>query len=162
LDANEVVYLACHNTSAPLGFTFRIGMRLPALFTATGKAMLAQLSDDELNRILPSTWPSALTTHSVRSRKRLKEELAASVVRGFAIDDGQVREGMLCLGAAIIDAQGRPSAGLALSMTSAEATPTVIARQGAAIVAMAQALSQGPCCDKILTFVKSSTCHNRH
>lgn len=48
LDGREVVYLSCRNSERPLGFTFRIGMRLPAVFTATGKAQLGTLSDTEL------------------------------------------------------------------------------------------------------------------
>ncbi|MGH8771566.1 MAG: IclR family transcriptional regulator, partial [Burkholderiales bacterium] len=44
LDGTDVVYLACRNGSRPLGVTFRIGMRLPANCTATGKALLSTLT----------------------------------------------------------------------------------------------------------------------
>uniref|UniRef100_A0A1I7Y4K9 IclR family transcriptional regulator n=1 Tax=Steinernema glaseri TaxID=37863 RepID=A0A1I7Y4K9_9BILA len=45
LDGEDVVYIACRNGTRPLGFTFRAGMRLPAVYTATGKAMLSTLPD---------------------------------------------------------------------------------------------------------------------
>ena len=36
MDQDCMVYLACRNANTPLGVTFRIGMRLPAVYTATG------------------------------------------------------------------------------------------------------------------------------
>lgn len=141
-DGADVVYLACRNGSAPLGFSFRVGMRLPAVFTATGKAMLAQLDDEAFAAALPQPWPASLTRHSVRNRTRLAGECATARTRGYAIDDGQVRDGMVCLGAAIVDRAGNPLAGLALSLTASEATPAILARTGAIIADLGRELSR--------------------
>ncbi len=43
LDREEVVYIGCRHSDQPLGYMFRIGMRLPAPFTATGKMLLSEL-----------------------------------------------------------------------------------------------------------------------
>ncbi|MGA0584454.1 MAG: IclR family transcriptional regulator, partial [Castellaniella sp.] len=40
-DGAEVVYIACRNGKHPLGLQFSPGMRLPAVYTATGLAMLS-------------------------------------------------------------------------------------------------------------------------
>lgn len=122
-DGAEVTYLSCRNSDQPLGVTFRIGLRLPAAFTATGKALLAELPEATLQGLLGGAFPAPLTQYSVRNLTALQAELAQIRTRGFSIDDGQVREGMICLGAALRDHNGKAAAGIAISLTRSEATP---------------------------------------
>lgn len=142
-DGAEVVYLGCRNAAQPLGVTFRIGMRLPAAFTATGKALLAELDDAELDALLRREgFPAPLTPCSAPSLEVLRGELAQVRQRGFSIDDGQVREGMICLGAVLRDHAGAASAAIALSLTRSEATEAEIASLGAQLRDAAAALSR--------------------
>lgn len=89
LEGPEVIYLSCRNSTAPLGITFRIGMRVPAVFTATGKAMLAAMSPQELARHLPSEWPELITPASAPSLKVLEAEMAEVKARGYSQDNGR-------------------------------------------------------------------------
>ena len=141
LEGTEVVYLSCHNSNKPLGFTFRIGMRLPAVFTATGKAQLANVSDKELEGLLGTTWPEPLTRSSIRSLDQLRQEFGAIRQRGYSIDDGQIREGMICVGAAVRDFSGRSIGGVAISLIESEAIPQVLDRVGMELRRTAEALS---------------------
>ncbi len=142
LDGDEVVYLGGRNSDQPLGVTFRIGMRLPAFFTATGKALLATLDEGALNKLLEGDLPAPLTAHSVRDPISLRRELAATRARGFSIEVGQVREGMTCLGAALSDYSGKAVAGIAVSLTQGEATPVAVAKLGARLQETAAILSR--------------------
>ncbi|OLP57598.1 IclR family transcriptional regulator [Rhizobium rhizosphaerae] len=142
LDGADVVYLACRNGAAPLGITFRIGMRLSAPFTATGKAMFAAMTEADVRRAFPSRWPDPLTPRSVASLDAFLKELEATRQRGHSVDDGQVRLGMACVGAAVRDAQGLPVAGVALSFLEAEASAAVLDRFGNRLRAIAEALSR--------------------
>lgn len=126
-DGNEVVYIACSNASLPLGVTFRIGMRLPAAFTATGKALLSELDPGTLEDLFAEKFPEPLTSRSVRNLAELRRDLEEARQRGFSIDDGQVREGMICLGTALHNHTGDAVAGLAISLTRSEATAEAIA-----------------------------------
>lgn len=141
LDGNQVTYLACANSHAALGFTFRIGMRLPAPFTATGKAILSTLSDQEIKQRFAEEWPAPLTPHSVSTYENLLAELTAARLRGFSIDNGQIRDGMLCIGAPVYDFSDRAIAGIAVSMLEVEATEAVIEHTGQALVDIARSLS---------------------
>ena len=138
----DVVYLACRNGAAPLGITFRIGMRLSAPFTATGKAMFAAMAEAEVRRVFTDSWPDPLTPRSVASLDNFLVELQATRARGYSIDDGQVRLGMACVGAAVRDAQGLPVAGVALSFLEAEANAATLDRFGGRLRAIAEALSR--------------------
>lgn len=121
LDGAEVIYLACHNGNKPLGVTFRIGMRLPAPFTATGKAMLSTIPPDDVATLLGDTWPEPLTRASVVDFAALSDELVQVRRDGYSIDNGQMRDGMICFGAPVFDASGeRAVAGLAVSFVTNE------------------------------------------
>jgi len=141
LEGTQVIYLACANSNTALGFTFRIGMRLPAPFTATGKAMLSTLSDRDVCLRFSTQWPELLTPHSVATRDELLAELATTRQRGFSIDDGQIRDGMLCIGTPVYDFSGKAIAGLAVSMLEIEATPEAIDSTGLALMDISQSLS---------------------
>lgn len=140
-EGGEVVYIGCRNSAQPLGHTFRIGMRLPAPFTATGKILLSDLGPGEL-RMLFSQFPQPLTSRSVAGLSQLEEELALTRARGYSIDDGQIREGMLCIGAAIRDYSGAASAGIAISLIRSEASDEKIAYLGEELRTTANALSE--------------------
>jgi IclR family transcriptional regulator, blcABC operon repressor len=126
LEDAEVVYIACRNSRSPLGVTFRVGMRLPAPFTATGKAILSTLSDDQVRGIMANRWPDALTPHSVRTINDLLSELAETRSRGFSIDNGQVREGMWCFGTVVQNAANQVTGGVAVSILATQVDqPTI-------------------------------------
>ena len=142
LDGAEVVYIGCRNSDQPLGHTFRIGMRLPSPFTATGKMLLSEVPDEELERLFGARFPEPMTARSAASLAALREELSATRSRGYSIDDGQIREGMVCVGAAVRDHSGKAIAGLAASLLHSEATEQAIAELGERTRDTAQSLSR--------------------
>jgi IclR family transcriptional regulator, blcABC operon repressor len=140
-EGGEVVYIGCRHSAQPVGHTFRIGMRLPAPFTATGKMLLSDLSDGELQDVL-DPFPQPLTKRSVSSLLQLREELAMTRQRGYSIDDGQIRDGMICIGAAIRDHAGKAFSGIAISLIRSEASDETIQRLGNALREVSDALSR--------------------
>jgi DNA-binding IclR family transcriptional regulator len=102
LDGLEVTYLARHDGRQPVRLTSQIGRRLPAMSTATGKAALATLSDPELERRLSGlTILPAFTPNSHRTVRDLMRDLAEVRRRGYALDDEETIEGVVCYGIAI-------------------------------------------------------------
>jgi DNA-binding IclR family transcriptional regulator len=99
LDGLEVTYLARHDGRQPVRLTSGIGRRLPAFSTATGKAALASLDDADLTARL-----SGVTTIEKPTRKAhgTVEELIADIAeirrRGYAMDDEETMEGVVCYG----------------------------------------------------------------
>jgi IclR family transcriptional regulator, blcABC operon repressor len=121
LDGADVTYIASKEGKSPLGITFRIGMRLPAAFTATGKAMLATHPESVVDTLYSAGMPDPLTRMSVRHIEDLKREIALTRQRGYSIDNGQVREGMYCFGAAIRGfASPQAIGGIAISVLEGE------------------------------------------
>ncbi len=116
LEGTEVVYIAARNAAGFPAFEFRSGMRLPAAFTATGKAFLSHMSEAEVRRLYAGGLPPPRTRHSVRTIPGLLSELDDIRRTGVSVDDQQVAEGMVCFGASVLDSHNRPIAGVAVSL----------------------------------------------
>ncbi|WP_315858330.1 IclR family transcriptional regulator [Rhizobium leguminosarum] len=142
LDRDEVVYIDCRNSDQPLGHTFRIGMRLPATFTATGKMLLSEMPEDKLEALFSANFPPPITSRSVKNLGLLRQELADIRTRGFSIDNGQVREGMICIGTAVRDHTRCAVAGIAISLLESETTPVLIESLGETMRRSAAILSE--------------------
>ena len=112
-----VVYLAKRDGVYPVQLASTPGRTLPASCTATGKAMLATLDADELHERLSRAGPlPRLTPKSVTSIKQLEAELAKIKRRGYALDEEEVIEGVVCVSIAI-PRQRRSDPLLAVSLT---------------------------------------------
>lgn len=146
LEDTDVVYVACRNSATVLGASFRVGMHLPAIFTATGNAMLAEMDDTSFREWLTlhpaSTWPEPLTPHGIRSVTTLVREIAEIRERGYAVDDEQVHDGLWCFGAGVRDHSGRMVAGVGLSLPQTELGRYDVGQLGKMAQALAQALSR--------------------
>ena len=102
LDGLEMTYLARHDGRQPVRLTSQIGRRLPATVTATGKAALASLDEDELERRLATIVAlPVLTANSLGTLDALHADLATVRRRGYAIDDEETVEGVVCFGVMI-------------------------------------------------------------
>lgn len=120
---DSVLYVACLSGSAPLSVRFEVGMSLPMLFTATGKAMLASLSEERLRERVSTKWPERPTQKSVASYEALLQELEETRQRGCSVERGQLREGMVCFGAPIFESGNSEAvAGLAVGVIEAQLT----------------------------------------
>ncbi len=117
LEGSEVVYLAVRNSKLPVGFDFHSGMLLPAAFTATGKSLLSYMSDTEVRKLIGNSFPEPLTDHSVQDFSQLMRELKQIRGRGYSIDNQQVKDGMICFGASVLNSENRPIAGVAVSLS---------------------------------------------
>ena len=101
LDDTEMTYLARHDGKQPVRLTSQIGRRLPASVTATGKAALASIDEAEIRRRFHGRELPTLTSRSLATVDALVTELAAVRERGYAMDDEETVEGVVCFGIAI-------------------------------------------------------------
>lgn len=102
LDGLDVVYLARHDGTQPIRLASDIGRRLPAVASALGKAMLAQLPDDDLERRLDDLDElPILTDKSHRTKSQLLADLQTIRERGYSIDDEQNTDGVVCYSRAL-------------------------------------------------------------
>lgn len=98
--------------------TPQLGMHLPLHCTAAGKAMLAFLPEEEVERIVREKGLKALTDKSITDLAWLKKELAEIRARGYATDDEETEVGGRCVGAPILGSEGQPIGSISVTVPS--------------------------------------------
>lgn len=94
----EIVYAGLHRGKRYVTLQSDVGTILPANCTAMGKALLASLPLEELDRRLDEFGPlTGMTPNSITSRKHLIRELAQIRATGFAYDNDETLEGLSCI-----------------------------------------------------------------
>ena len=114
LDGAEVVYLQVIEGPQRVKLAARVGQRLPAFCTASGKAFLAYLPHDEVSRILGQSLLK-YTENTLVSLTDLYEDLRVARERGFAISEEEYEKDINAVAAPILDANGRPVAAVAIA-----------------------------------------------
>ena len=137
---DEVVYLETRESRHSVHLISRVGRTLPAHATALGKALLAELTDDEIARLLPRTLP-ALTDRTVTDRDALCAELAETRTRGYATEAEQGTPGVSCVAVAIAYRIPATDA-LSCSMPAGKATDATVRRVGALLREVTDDLGQ--------------------
>lgn len=79
----------------------RVGKRFYIHQTASGKAMLSQMSDEEVREIVDQQGLPKLTEHTITDIDLLLEELAEIRERGYAINQNETTEGLRSVGVPI-------------------------------------------------------------
>jgi IclR family acetate operon transcriptional repressor len=74
--------------------------------TATGKAILAWLPEIELVRVISANGLTKYTDKTITALSELVAELRLVRRRGYSIDDEELQDGVICIGAALRDAGG--------------------------------------------------------
>lgn len=113
LDGRHIVYLDQLESPQPVLSVAVIGSRSPAHCVSPGLAQLAALTPDRLEWVL-SVPLQRHTDASLSEPGLLREELARVRERGYAINVGGYRPEVGGVGSAVLDAAGRPIAGLSV------------------------------------------------
>lgn len=90
--------------------------------TATGKAILAWIPDTELVRIISTNGLKSYTPNTINSLSGLVEELRSVRRFKYAIDNEELREGVVCIGSAIREGGGAVVASISTTLPASEAT----------------------------------------
>jgi GntR family transcriptional repressor for pyruvate dehydrogenase complex len=142
LEGTEAVYVARVDGTHSLRLISEVGRRLPASCTAIGKALLAGLSEPELEARLGDAPLPTLTDHSITDRNELRRQLAAVRTTGVAHDDSESNEGVRCVAAPVHNALGTTIAAISTSVPTVRWTPETEARLTTLVIEAATRISQ--------------------
>lgn len=127
LEGGNVRYLDAVESPRALRVASRAGSVLAANCTASGKALLAELSDAEVMAVFAGQDTlSALTSRSITSCPRLLAELRTVRVRGCAVNVEESEEGVASVAVAVRVPRGAPAAALAVSAPVSRMTGPVV------------------------------------
>lgn len=101
LDGDMVVYVAQVPSQHSMRMFTEVGRRANVHDTGVGKAILAQLDDDQVREIIGRAGMPHSTERSLDTIDALLADLALSRERGYAVDDGEHEIGVRCFAMAV-------------------------------------------------------------
>lgn len=93
-----------------------VGTRVPFHTSSVGKAYLAALPAADADALIDRLELDPATDRSVTDRRSLRQRVAAARHRGYSVDEEENETGIVCFGAAILDASGGPVASVSVSV----------------------------------------------
>jgi DNA-binding IclR family transcriptional regulator len=119
LHGRDVLYVVEERAPGRPPLVTDVGVRLPAHLTASGRAILAALPPPQVRALYPDR--SAFVDRHGRgpaTLSSLRTLLAETRQRGYATEDGEVTPGFASVAAAVLDHNGYPVAGIAITHAS--------------------------------------------
>lgn len=115
LDGHKILHVARVDGTAPLRYVAQEGEHGPAHASALGKVLLAEKDPEEVEelfRLAPENTPFPDSEPDI---SRLIDFLPHIKAQGYALDLGEVIDGLYCVAAPIRDASGNAIASIALA-----------------------------------------------
>ena len=141
-EGNNIVYIDKVEADNTIRMASTIGRRSPLYCTSVGKAILAQLSDEEVERIWNSSKIEKLTEFTITSLEEMKKELEKVRQRGYAIDNEENEPGVRCAGAPVFNRFGKVEGAISISGPTFRVTEDVVDKFASDVVKYASLISK--------------------
>lgn len=115
LDGSEIVYVARMPTKRIMAISLGLGSRLPAFCTSMGRALLADLHDEDVRHLLKGIELPKLTPHTITDLEELCGELATVRTQGWALVDQELELGLRSVAVPLRNSRGKAIAALNVS-----------------------------------------------
>lgn len=115
LDGTDIVFVAHANAARIPASDLGVGTRLPAFCTSKGRVLLANLSPEELESVLPAIEFTRYTDRTVASVEKLKQVLMTVRAEGYAIIDQELEMGLRSMAVPVRNPAGQVAAAISVS-----------------------------------------------
>ncbi len=129
LEGENVLFVARAEAEHIVSTGVRIGARLPAYCSATGRVLLGTLNDAEIRAIIGSKALPQRTPKTIVKPALILQEINQSRASGFAISDEELELGMRALAVPVRDTDGRIVAALSVSAYAARVNRKLFSTQ---------------------------------
>lgn len=119
-----------------------LGAREMPHVSSAGKAILAQMSDDEIRDVAKQCGLPARTKKTITTLPDLMLEIEKVRRDGFATDDEEDVEGIFCVGAAIFDHFGKCIGAISATGVRRDLTPAQVKKLGKLLITYANYITK--------------------
>ena len=136
-----VLFVSQVETHESIRAFFPPGTLSPMHASGIGKALLAEMDDARLDRVLSRAELEVFTEHTIADAGAMRRELQAIGLRGFSIDGEEKTLGMRCIAAAVFDVNQEAIAGISVSGPTSRVGSAQIPALSAAVIEAAAAVT---------------------
>lgn len=122
LDGNEAAFVARAEGPRLVTTGVRLGSRLPAHASATGRVLLGALTDEELSQVLRGSNPTRTTEFTLVTVAEIRERVQRARHEGYAFTDEELELGMRTMAVPVLDSSGRTHGAMSISAFAARMT----------------------------------------
>jgi DNA-binding IclR family transcriptional regulator len=140
LDDTDVVYLDVIESPQRVKLAASSGLRLPAFCTASGKAILAFLPEEEVQQILAKGMPQH-TRNTILTPEAYFENMRNTRKLGFAMSEQEFEDGINAVAAPILNGNNRPIASISIAGPSFRLSPERMLELGPLVSAVANEIA---------------------
>lgn len=142
LSGRDVWYVLEERAPGRPALVTDVGVRLPALLTASGLALLAALPAPQVRALFPDAGVFVESATGPATPTALRRLLVDVRRRGHASEQGSVTPGLSSLGYAALDHTGHPVAAVASTYTETEVDASAVRELTDAVVGTAEQLTR--------------------
>lgn len=115
IDNGEIIYLDKVESTATIRMYSQVGKRAPVHSTSLGKAIMAQLSETEVRKILKEEGMVAQTENTITDVEEFLRHLKKVKQQGYAVDDEEQEKDIRCIAGPIFNHRGDVVASFSIS-----------------------------------------------
>ncbi len=123
----QVLFVSQVETHASIRAFFPPGTLAPMHSSGIGKALMSQMTEDRLTRLLRQTDLEQFTDYTLSDADALRHDLSETRSRGYSIDAEERNLGMRCIAAPVFDMHGEAVAGISVSGPTSRVSPEKVA-----------------------------------
>lgn len=101
LDISRIVYITKLESSNPVSLYSKVGKSIPLYCSAMGKSILAEQTDDEIEKYLANHALIPKTKNTITSEKIFLQEIENVRKQGFAFDNSEHEDEVFCIGTSL-------------------------------------------------------------
>jgi IclR family pca regulon transcriptional regulator len=124
LDGANVAFIARAESQRIVSAAVRLGAQLPAYSSASGRVLLAEFSEAELDAYLGECRPTATTRHALTQISDIRRRIKMAREEGVAFTDEELELGMRTMAVPVRDPGGMVQAAMSVSTFAARTSLT--------------------------------------
>lgn len=111
----EAIYIAKEESASSIRLVSMVGKSIPLYCSGVGKAMLADMSDDEIKRIWDASDRKPLTKHTITDFDAFMKEIQKIRKQGYATDNEENELGVRCVAVSLYNGGQTPQYAFSIS-----------------------------------------------
>lgn len=141
LDGADMVSIANVEGPRTLRMPATVGRRTPAHCSAVGKAMLAFLPETDVHELIRQRPLRTYTAKTLGTPGALVANLRQARIRGYAVDDEEIENGLRCVGAPVRNHTGEVVGAVSIAGPTFRITKGKVPMLARSVMAVARELS---------------------
>lgn len=119
-DNYNIIFMEKEMSKSTIQMTSKIGSKMPAYCTGTGKALLASKLDEDFEKVVQTYSLKKLTDSTITDTSKLIEELKIIQKQGYSEDSEESEFGLVCFAAPVKDITGKTVGAVSMSGAAAQ------------------------------------------